>query len=149
MYEEIEKAVKYAINKKYGSLRNFAEALGVSDGTLHTNIKRLSDKFILRMIELGIELPSELTSKFNYQNTNINTMKGNSRNEVNYNNNTGNSEGIEKLNQEIEMLKKENELLKKYKELADNEKDFRDRERDLYLDKIDSLTKQIKELKGD
>jgi transcriptional regulator with XRE-family HTH domain len=80
---------------------------------------------------------------------NINTMKGNSRNEVNYNNNTGNSEGIEKLNQEIEMLKKENELLKKYKELADNEKDFRDRERELYLDKIDSLTKQIKVLKGD
>lgn len=53
--ETVEKAIK----SKFGKFKNCAEALGIDDSTFTKNLDKLSDNFVRRLIEVGVELPAD------------------------------------------------------------------------------------------
>lgn len=59
-----ENGIKTAIKKKFGTLRACAEALGISENNLNNKIKTRSDKFILELKRLGVDLPDKIEVKY-------------------------------------------------------------------------------------
>jgi hypothetical protein len=51
-----------AIYKKYGTQKELAKALGIAEDSLSHKLKRLSNKFLMQLKELGIEVGSTVLS---------------------------------------------------------------------------------------
>ena len=57
MFENLSKSyVLSAILSKFGSQKECAKALNITQATLSRNLERLTEKFILRLIDAGVEL---------------------------------------------------------------------------------------------
>lgn len=113
--EEIVNSIKESIIRKYGSIKEFADSIGVTDSTVHLSLKTLSRKFIIKLENAGIEIPQTINKGHNI----IGIMNDNAKNETHYH------DGKEsELIKENEYLRRENDLLKREIELLKKEIEF-------------------------
>ena len=74
---EIIELIKRRIVRKYGTLKNLADQMGISDTTLNSNIKLLSRKFEIKLQQFGIDTGYEETNIT--ESTVIGTVAGNNQ----------------------------------------------------------------------
>ena len=71
--------IKDAIIEKFGSITNYATAVGLDDSTIHAKLKTLSRKFLISLVKEGIDIP-EIREALNItESTIIGTVAGNNQ----------------------------------------------------------------------
>ena len=116
--------IKRRIIRKYGTMKNLADQMGISDATLNNNIKLLSRKFEIKLQQFGIDTGYEETNIT--ESTIIGTVAGN--NQTVYN--KGDNDKLKECEERNKLLEVEVEHLrvqvKTYKDMFDFVKKHQD-----------------------